>query len=76
MGRTVKSFRIAVGEEELRWERAGKKLTSVHQNNMRDVLRSARLYASAASMSVRTTVFEAFFMAMLFHSYREGTQGT
>jgi hypothetical protein len=76
MGRTLKSFRIAVGEEELRWERAGRKLTSVHRESLTDVLRSARLYASASSMAVRTTVFEAFFMAMLFDSYKDGTCGT
>ena len=72
----MKSFRIAVGEEEMRWERAGRKLTSVHRDSLADILRSARLYASASSMAVRTTVFEAFFMSMLFDAYREGTQST
>lgn len=69
LGRTVKSFRIALGDEEARWERASWKLNSEHRNQLREMVRLARLHASAASMSVRTSVFEAFFMALLFDTY-------
>lgn len=70
LGRTVKSFRIALGDEEARWEKASWKLNSGRRSQLRKMVRSARLYASASSMSVRTSVFEAFFMALLFDTYR------
>jgi len=70
LGRTVKSFRIALGEEEARWDRAGCRLDRAHRNILKETVRSARLYASASSMAVRTSVFEAFFMALLFDTYK------
>ncbi len=73
LGRTVKSFRIALGDEEARWERASWKLNSERRSQLRKMVRSARLYASASSMSVRASVFEAFFMSLLFDTYRSGS---
>lgn len=71
MGRTVKSFRIALGEEEARWDKAGWKLSPTYRGGLRETVRQARLYASASSMSVRTSVFEGFFMALLFDTYKQ-----
>ena len=70
LGRTVPSFRIETMAEGSRWEKAGSRLSSEERQMLRETVRAAKLYASAASMAVRTSVFEAFFMSLLFDTYR------
>ena len=71
MGRTVPSFRMAQVAELQSWKRFRAALPRSERKAFDRMLDEARLYTSASSMAVRTSVFEGVFMAILFHHYKE-----
>lgn len=70
MGRTIPSFRMAEAEEALEWRRFRKALPRHDRAAFDEMLRSARLYTSASSASVRASRFEGMAMAVVFHHYK------
>ncbi len=53
------------------WKRFRAALPRSERKAFDRMLDEARLYTSASSMAVRTSVFEGVFMAVLFHHYKE-----
>ncbi|MDG6899788.1 MAG: hypothetical protein JRM91_04835 [Nitrososphaerota archaeon] len=70
MGRTVPSFRVAEAQETAGWRAFRKALPKRDREPFDDLLRSARLYASASSAATRSSRFEGMAMAMIFNHYR------
>lgn len=70
MGRTIPSFRMAEAQELAGWKSYRKALPREDRVVFDGMLNSARLYTSASSAAVRTSVFEGTVMAVVFHHYK------
>lgn len=69
MGRTVPSFRIAELKEYAHWRKFRNALCKKDRIIFDEMLSSARLYASASSYALRTSVFEGLAIAIIFNNY-------
>ena len=67
MGRTIPSFRMAEAREIEEWKPFRRALPRRERAAFDELLRAAKLYASASSAAVRTSRFEGTFIALLFH---------
>jgi len=72
MGRTVPSFRMAIEQEQKRWERAARPLPAHLRASLSEALRSSTMMASAASMCASSSLFEALMICAMFDAYRRG----
>lgn len=70
MGRTVPSFRIALGQEIDSWREFKHSLHGLEKKFFEDMVNRSRCYASAASAAVRLFRFEAFFMTITLDHYK------
>ncbi len=70
MGRTVPSFRMAEAHEIEEWKPFRRELPKRERESFDEMLRTAKLYASASSAAVRTSRFDGMAMALLFHHQR------
>ena len=70
MGRTVPSFRMAIEQEQRRWERAARPLPANLRASLTEVLRSSTMMASAASMCASSSLFEALMICAMFDTYQ------
>lgn len=70
MGRTVPSFRMAEAHEIEEWKPFRRALPKRERETFDEMLRTAKLYASASSAAVRASRFDGMAMALLFHHQR------
>jgi hypothetical protein len=69
MGRTIPSFRIALDSEILSWKFFKNTLERDDKVRFEEMLNSSRLFASAGSFALRTSVFESMAMSIVFCHY-------
>jgi hypothetical protein len=69
MGRTIPSFRIAEILENSKWRKFRNTLCRGDRIIFDEMLSSARLYVSASSFALRTSVFEGVAIAIIFNHY-------
>ncbi len=74
MGRTIPSFRMAEAREIEEWKSFRRALPRRERAAFDELLRGAKLYASASSAAVRTSRFEGMFIALLFHHQKMLTE--
>jgi hypothetical protein len=74
MGRTVPSFRMAEAREIEDWKPFRRALPRRERAAFDELLRVAKLYASASSAAVRLSRFEGMAMALLFHHQKMLTE--
>ncbi|RLI19014.1 hypothetical protein DRO54_09265 [Candidatus Bathyarchaeota archaeon] len=65
MGRTVPSYRQALENEIKSWNGFRKALRGKDAEAFDELMKSARIYASAGGMAVRPVIAEALFMSAL-----------
>ena len=71
MGRTVPSYRQALEGEIKSWERFRKALRGRDVEAFDELMKVARLYASAGGMATRPVIAEALFMSVLVGLQRQ-----
>jgi TPR repeat protein len=69
LGRTILSFRVALNQEIESWKFFKKALDRDDKEKFEAMLNSSRLYASAGSAALRTSVFESMAMSIMFDHY-------
>ncbi len=74
MGRTIPSFRMAEAHEVEEWKPFRRALPRRERAAFDELLRAAKLYASASSAAVRLSRFEGMAMALLFHHQKMLTE--
>jgi hypothetical protein len=70
MGRTVPSFRMALGQEIATWTIYRRSLGIASREALDGMFNKARTYCSASSNAARPVRFEGMFMAMAFDHAR------
>ena len=71
MGRTVPSYRQALESEIRSWEGFRKALRGKDAEAFDELMKAARIYASAGGMATRPVVAEALFMSVLVGMQRQ-----
>jgi hypothetical protein len=67
MGRTVPSYRQALGREIERWKGFRKALRGKDAEAFDHMMNACRMFASAGSMATRPILLEAMLMSILLH---------
>jgi hypothetical protein len=71
MGRTVPSFRIALGMEKEDWKPFRNALDKKEKKDYDEMWDIPRLYVSACSNSVQLVPLQPIMISILFHHYKE-----
>lgn len=71
MGRTVPSYRQALEGEVRRWKGFRKALRGKDVEVFDEMMKTCRIYASAAGMATRPVLAEAMFMSILVGQQKE-----
>jgi hypothetical protein len=71
LGRTIPSFRLALGEEEFEWRDYRKHLDASEIKDFDDMFEIPRLYISACSGAVSLVRIHPIFISIIFHHYKE-----
>ena len=71
MGRTVPSYRQALEGEIRRWKGFPKALRGKNVEAFDEMMKTCRIYASAAGMATRPVLAEAMFMSILVGQQKE-----
>jgi hypothetical protein len=74
MGRTIPSFRIALGMEEADWKPFRNALDKKDRKKFDDMFDIPRSYISACTYSVQYVRFHPILMSILFHHYKQLTE--
>jgi hypothetical protein len=68
LGRTVPSYRQALGSEIKKWYKSFRKgLRKKDAEAFDSMMNACRMFASAGSMATRPVLLEAMFMSILLH---------
>jgi len=71
VGRTVPSYRQALEGEVRRWKGFRKALRGKNVEAFDEMMKTCRIYASAAGMATRPVLAEAMFMSILVGQQKE-----
>jgi hypothetical protein len=71
VGRTVPSYRQALEGEVRRWKGFRKALRGKDVEGFDEMMKTCRIYASAAGMATRPVLAEAMFMSILVGQQKE-----
>ena len=74
MGRTVPSYRQALGKEIDGWKGFRKGLRGKDAEAFDRMMNACRMFASAGSMATRPVLLEAMFMSILLHQEKMLTE--
>lgn len=69
MGRTIRSFRLAIAGEEADWSEFRGYLDKSRKPRLDETFAVARLYVSACSAALQPIALHPVLMANIFHNY-------
>ena len=71
MGRTIRSFKIALAMEKEEWKLFRNALDKKEKKDFDDMFDTPKLYISACSNSCQPVPLHPIVMSILFHHYKE-----